>query len=63
MEGLGLLINKGSQRGEDPVTIYTLISELQRECDTWKRKCKSLEDQAMGKEKRCQQLQEEVAAL
>ena len=35
---------------DDPVTIYTLLSELQRETDTWKRQCKNLEDQAISSE-------------
>ena len=40
MESLGLgdlLTFKNIKHDQDPVSIYTILSELKRECDAWKK--------------------------
>jgi cell shape-determining protein MreC len=36
--------------GEDPITIFTLLSELQREAEVWKRDCKKWEERVSSRE-------------
>ncbi|CDW80474.1 UNKNOWN [Stylonychia lemnae] len=44
--GLGDLIShKQLQGSQDPITIYTIMSEMKRELDAWKRECKTVEEQ------------------
>jgi hypothetical protein len=54
MDNLGILelVRASNPHSQDPVTIYTLLAELQRENDTWRKQCKSLEDQAQSSEER-----------
>jgi hypothetical protein len=33
--------------GEDPITIFTLLSELQREAEQWKKEAKKYEEKAI----------------
>jgi hypothetical protein len=47
MESLGLgdlLSFKNLKNGQDPASIYSIISELKREQDAWRRECKTLEE-------------------
>lgn len=32
---------------DDPITVFTLLSELQREAEAWKRECKRQEERAV----------------
>lgn len=40
----------GGAVGEDPITIFTLLSELQREAEAWKKESKKYEERAQQKE-------------
>lgn len=43
--GLGDLIShKNLRNNQDPISIYTILSEMKRELDAWKRECKTLEE-------------------
>ena len=47
MEGLGLgelLAHRNLKGGQDPITVYTIMSEMKRELDAWKRECKAVEE-------------------
>eukprot|EP00347_Sterkiella_histriomuscorum_P021698 403333074 len=48
MEGLGLgdLLSHRQLKGsnQDPITVYTIMSEMKRELDGWKRECKTNEE-------------------
>lgn len=47
MEAIGLgelLSHRNLNNNQDPVSVYTLITELKRELDAWKRECKSIEE-------------------
>ena len=47
MESLGLgdfLVFKNMGPNQDPVSIYTILSEMKRECDAWKKEAKALEE-------------------
>lgn len=47
MEGLGLgdlLSFKNLPAGQDPVTIFTIMTEIKREVDYWKKECKGNEE-------------------
>ena len=47
MESLGLgelLHHRNLHPGQDPISIYTILSELKRDSEAWKRECKGLEE-------------------
>ena len=45
--GLGDLLSHRNLKGsnQDPITVYTIMSEMKRELDAYKREYKSAEDQ------------------
>lgn len=48
MESLGLgelLSFKNMPPGQDPINVYTIIAEIKREADYWKKECKGNEEQ------------------
>ena len=47
MEALGLgelLSHKNLKNGQDPISVYTLITEMKRELEAWKKECKNIEE-------------------
>jgi hypothetical protein len=53
MEALGLgelLTHRNLGEGHDPVTAYTIIAELKRELDSWKREFKALEEKSRAQD-------------
>ncbi len=47
MDGLGLgdlLSHKQLQKGQDPVSVYAVITEIKKESDFWKKESKQFEE-------------------
>lgn len=47
MESLGLgelIAHHKLQNGQDPISIYTIISEIKREAEAWKKEAKNLDE-------------------
>lgn len=63
MENLGLgemLSYKNLKDGQDPASIYSILSELKRQLDAWRRQSKVLEEQTKLKDG---QLHEHIAEI